>query len=125
MCDATLKPLHLHKRGQQDGGRTLGKRLTSIYSISIKAYIVLAYSPRNKPELPTLAYSRVLTWVVEALLTTLVEGLEDNGGVLASTNTMVKVLRQLSRSYNNSRCVYYLYLHMFTSFLSAVLWLPL
>ena len=40
------------------------------------ACLVLVHGSRNRPQLLTIAYSRALTWVVEALLTTSVEGLE-------------------------------------------------
>ena len=56
--------------------------------------LTLAHGPHNRPGLLTLACSRVLKWVVEALLKThfrmgelTVGGV---GGVLASLTTMVK-----------------------------------
>ena len=64
-----------HKRGQHWGGPQLRKSLTLIYCIFI-ACLVLAHGPQNTLILLTLAYSRVLTWVVDALLTTQAEGLE-------------------------------------------------
>ena len=73
--EAVTPPQPLHSSGEHGGGRPLRKRLTLIYCIFI-ACLVLAHGPRNRPQLLTLAYSRGLTWVVEALLTTRVEGLE-------------------------------------------------
>ena len=70
MCDITLKPIHLHSRGQQGGGQPLRKSLTLMYCIFITC-LILSHGPRNRPLLITLANSRVLMWVVEALLTAL------------------------------------------------------
>ena len=71
--EAFTPPQPLHLRGQHGGGRPLRKRLTLIYCIFI-ACLVLGHGRRNRPLF--LDYSRVLTWVVEAQLATLVEGLE-------------------------------------------------
>ena len=66
--EAVAPPQPLNKCGQHGGGRPLRKRLTLISMLFIACLVLMT--------LLTLAYSRVLTWVVEALLTTLVEGLE-------------------------------------------------
>ena len=78
MWGATLKPLYTSTTpplawATYGGGRPLRKRLILIYCFFITC-LVLAHGPRNRPLLLTLAYSRVLTCVVEALFTTLVEG---------------------------------------------------
>ena len=87
--EAATPPQPLHWRGKHGGGRPLRILLTLIYCTFI-ACLVLAHGLDNRPQLLTLAYSRVLTWVVEALLTTLVEGLE-----VCWLHLLLRVLGQL------------------------------
>ena len=68
-----LKPLHW--REQHGCGQPLRIRLILIYCIFIVC-LVLVHGPRNKAQLLTLASLTFFTWVVEALLTTRVEGLD-------------------------------------------------
>ena len=57
------------------GGRLLKKHLTLIYCILQHASYLITVLKTN-PNYLIIAYSRFLTWVVESLLTTPVEGLE-------------------------------------------------
>ena len=91
MYGATLEALHLHKPSVRVGSIEMVDTLENVKLWSTVFLItchVLAHGRHNWLKLLLLAYLHVLSWVVEALLTThLYKGV---GGVLASLTTVVK-----------------------------------
>ena len=85
MCVVTLKPLHLHKRGKQGGGRQFRKYLTLIYCF----YCMLRTCPRSSYQaLITCSWPLACFDVDSETLVVYASG--GVGGVLAALTTMVK-----------------------------------